>query len=647
MLYSSRAVRTPLTSAHKGKSFEHTAVAGGQRAYCSLVTKGVVDPALIRNIAIIAHVDHGKTTLVDKMLSQCGSRNEAQERAMDSDQLEQERGITIMAKTTTIEYGGHLVNIVDTPGHGDFGGEVERILSLVDAVVLLVDATEGPMAQTKFVLSKALGKGLKPIVVLNKMDRETARAEEVETEVFDLFCELDANDEQLSYTTLYASSRDGWVNEDPKQRGGDVVPLFEAILAGPSPAARCDPNAPFSMLVTNLSYDQHFGKVLWGRAYGGAVAPGDKVKSLTCNGEKVEELAVLKVLGKDGLKNIVLEQAGAGHIFGVAGMANTGVSDTLCALAVEEPLPADPIDPPVLKMTFGVNNSPLSGKEGTKLSAMQIQNRLQLEVQNNVALSMTPMQEVFEVSGRGALQLGILIENMRREGFELSISPPRVIYATSETGKKLEPIEELIIDVDHQYTGTLLEKLSQRKGDLIDVQKGTGKTRIRFHIPSRALIGLREEINADTHGTAAIHHLFHEFQEFKGALDDGRKGAMVSSADGVVTAYALKSIESRGVLFIGAGQTAYEGLIIGENAKKQDIDVNPVRAKQLTNFRASSKDENVRLAPPRQMTLESAIGYVREDELIEVTPKNIRLRKAILNAGARQRAARDKRKAEE
>lgn len=566
---------------------------------------------------------------------------------MDSDQLEQERGITIMAKTTSIQYKDHLVNIVDTPGHGDFGGEVERILSLVDAVVLLVDATEGPMAQTKFVLSKALGKGLKPIVVLNKMDRETARAEEVETEIFDLFVELDANDEQLSYTTLYASSRDGWVTDDPKKRGADVVPLFDAILEGPSPASKCDPDAPFSMLVTNLSYDQHFGKVLWGRAYGGSVAPGDKIKAITCEGTKVEELPVLKVLGKDGLKDVILERAGAGHIFGVAGMQETGVSDTLCDPSVTVPLPADPIDPPVLKMTFGVNNSPLSGKEGTKHSALQIQNRLILETQNNVALTMTPMQDSFEVSGRGALQLGILIENMRREGFELSISPPRVIYMTSETGKKLEPIEELIIDVDHQYTGVLLEKLSQRKGELIDVLKGTGKTRIRFHIPSRALIGLREEINAETHGTAAINHLFHEFQEYKGALDDGRKGAMVSVADGMITGYALKSIEARGVLFVSPGQTAYEGLIIGENAKKQDIDVNPVKAKQLTNFRASSKDENVRLAPPRLMTLESAIGYVREDELIEVTPKSIRLRKSILNMGARQRAVRDKRKAEE
>eukprot|EP00339_Tiarina_fusa_P026063 CAMPEP_0117033446 /NCGR_PEP_ID=MMETSP0472-20121206/23896_1 /TAXON_ID=693140 ORGANISM="Tiarina fusus, Strain LIS" /NCGR_SAMPLE_ID=MMETSP0472 /ASSEMBLY_ACC=CAM_ASM_000603 /LENGTH=602 /DNA_ID=CAMNT_0004742363 /DNA_START=221 /DNA_END=2029 /DNA_ORIENTATION=+ len=595
----------------------------------------------MRNIAIIAHVDHGKTTLVDKILTESGTLSAASgERVMDSDNLEKERGITIMAKNTAIMWGGYQINIVDTPGHSDFGGEVERILGMVDGVVLLVDVLEGPMTQTKFVLSKALKKELPTIVVLNKMDRDSAARSKTESDIFDLFMELGASEDLLNYPTLYASGKSGWVIADPDAPQQGMNDLLKAVIDH-VPAPKVDRNDVFRMLVTTLDYDEHLGKLLVGRVQSGSVKAGDTIKALSYDNKKLEEGTVTKVLSKNGLVNEVIPKGLAGDIVAVAGF-NSNVSSTLCDPSVAEPLHADPIDPPVLSMTFGVNSSPLAGKEGKIFSALHIKERLERETQRNVTITTSTHAERTEevvVSGRGELQLSILIENMRREGFELSISPPQVIMIKGEDNETLEPMEEVIIDVDNEYSGMVLDMMRMRDADLQQMEQGASKTRAVFHATSRSLIGLRSDIANATRGMAVFNHLFHSYVDFEPSQLQIRKGVMVSMAEGQASSYALKPLESRGPLFIGPQAKVYEGMIVGENAKAGDLDVNPVKSKQLTNFRAAGKDENYKLIPPRRMNLEEAIAYVQEDELIEVTPHNIRLRKKILESGARQRAA--------
>jgi GTP-binding protein len=598
----------------------------------------------IRNVAIIAHVDHGKTSLVDKLLTQSGSAAFKGERVMDSNALEQERGITILAKQTSVQYKDYTINIVDTPGHGDFGGEVERIMNMVDGVVMLVDATEGPMTQTKYVLSKALANKLKPIVVLNKMDRDTIRVDQVENELFDLFVALEATDEQLDYVTLYASARQGWAvrkRTDPKE---NMIPLFEAILEQ-VPPPRIDPDAPFAMLVTNLEYDMHLGRLLIGRIRSGSVRPNDVLHGLSREGKELEQSKVLKLLGRRGLERIPLPEGRPGDIVGIAGFSACSVTDTICAPAISVPIPANPIDPPVLSIVISVNDSPLAGREGTKLNSSQLRQRLMRELESNVTIQVVDIgrEASLEVRGRGELQLSILIENMRREGFELSISPPKVIYK-HEQGEVLEPIEEVTLDVASEYSGTIMERLALRKGELQEMKQDGTKSRIIFYCPSRSLVGFRSELNQMCRGSVVLNHLFHSYAPFKGEVETARKGALVSNAAGTTTTYALAALEARGVLFVGPGVDVYMGMIVGENAKKGDMDVNPVRAKQLSNMRTTLKEEAVRLTPPRIITLEEAITYIAEDELVEVTPGHVRLRKEVLDTGLREQMARKKKK---
>jgi len=610
------------------------------RSYANEIDTFNVPVEKIRNIAIIAHVDHGKTTTVDKLLTESKTLElEAGERVMDSDQLEKERGITIMAKNTSVSWNGYHVNIVDTPGHSDFGGEVERILTLVDGVVLLVDVAEGPMTQTKFVLSKALGHKLPAIVVLNKMDRDITNRQVVEDDIFDLFVELGATEEQLSYPTLYASSKAGWVVDDLEKEKQGMHPLLDAII-NHIPPPNVDRSAPFQMLVTNIDYDEHLGKLLIGRIQSGSVRAGDKIKSLKPNGALITEGTVTKVLSRRGVQNYIIEEGTAGNIVSIAGFSSSHVANTLCALSVQEALQADPIDPPVLNMTFGVNTSPISGKEGKIFSALHIRERLEKEAQRNVTINIgieDHRPEEVNVSGRGELQLAILIENMRREGFELAISPPQVILKEID-GVKHEPLEEMIIDVDNEYCGIVMEIMRVRGAELNTMDQGEKKSRVSFFITSRQMIGLRSTLINATRGMATVNHLFHSYIPYTPEGPKSRRGAIISMTDGVATAYALNSIESRGILFIGPQTKIYEGMVIGEHAKAGDIDVNPVRAKQLTNIRAASKDENIKLTPPKRMSLEEAIAFIQDDELIEVTPMNIRIRKKILNTDARLKA---------
>lgn len=602
----------------------------------------------IRNLAIIAHVDHGKTTLVDALFRQSGVYRDNQriaERAMDSNELEKERGITILAKCTSILWEDHRLNIVDTPGHADFGGEVERILSMVDGVLVLVDASEGPMPQTKFVVAKALRLGLKPIVVVNKADKPDARPYEVHEEVFDLFAALDATDEQLDFPTLYASAKEGWAIENLDDPKTDLSPLFNAILKYVS-VAEGDKNAPFSMLVTTLESDAYLGRILTGRILSGKATVNMVVKALGREGNVLEQTRLTKLLAFRGLERLPIQEAEAGDIVAVAGFTKATVADTICALEVTEPIHSQPIDPPTLAMTFCVNDSPYAGKEGKKVTSRMIRDRLMQEAESNVSIKVSETQstDAFEVAGRGELQLGVLIETMRREGFELSIGRPRVLFKTDETtGQTLEPMEEVQIDVDEEFTGIVVEKMGLRKGEMIDMRpSGGGKTRVTFIAPSRGLIGYQGEFMTDTRGTGIMSRLFHSYGPYKGPIGGRRNGVLISNATGSAVTYALGGLDDRGIMFITPGTAVYEGMIVGEHTRDNDLEVNVLKAKQLTNFRVSGKEETIRLTPPRLMTLEQAIAYIENDELVEVTPKSLRLRKALLDPNARKRADREK-----
>lgn len=599
-----------------------------------------------RNIAIIAHVDHGKTTLVDGLLRQSGTFRDNQKVetcVMDSNDLERERGITILSKCTSVQWKDTHINIVDTPGHADFGGEVERILSMVDGVVLLVDSSEGPMPQTKFVLGKALKVGLKPIVVINKADKSDARVDEVLNEIFDLFVSLNASDSQLDFPVLYASGRNGWAVKEMDDEKKDLTPLFELILSY-VPEPSCEPEKPFSMLATTLEADKFIGRVLTGKVHSGKVHVNDAVKVINAEGE-VERIRISKILAYEGLNRISKDEAEAGDIIAIAGVSKGTVADTICALEVSEHIHAQPIDPPTLAMTFSVNDSPLAGREGDKVTSRVIWDRLCKEAEGNIALriSQTDSTDSFEVAGRGELQLGVLIETMRREGFELSISRPRVLMKKDENGQLLEPIEEVVVDVDEEFSGVVVEKLGQKRAELIEMipsQVGN-KVRLIFHAPSRGLIGYHSEFLTDTRGTGIMNRLFFAYEPYKGDMDSRRNGVLISSEDGTAIAYSLWKLQDRGPMFIDSGVPVYVGMIIGEHTKTNDLEVNPTKAKQLTNIRASGKDESIDLIPPRKLSLEQGLSYIQGDELLEVTPKTLRLRKRVLDPIARKRAKPD------
>ncbi|MFP6712086.1 MAG: translational GTPase TypA [Rhodospirillales bacterium] len=597
----------------------------------------------LRNIAIIAHVDHSKTTLVDCLLKQSGifrENQQVQERAMDSNELERERGITILAKCTSVEHDGSRINIVDTPGHADFGGEVERILSMVDGVVLLVDAAEGPMPQTKFVLGKALDLGLRPMVLINKVDRPDQRANEVLDEIFDLFAAMDADEYQLDFPHLYSSAKQGWAAVEPEGPKENMDPLFDLILSH-VPEPNVDPNGEFAMLATTLQADPYLGRILTGKITSGKIVCNMAIRALDRDGNVIEEGRASQLLAFRGLERVPIDQAEAGDIVAIAGLANATVADTICAPSVTEAIDSQPIDPPTLSMGFSVNDSPLAGTEGSKVTSRIILDRLTSEAEGNVALHITTTNDSnsFEVAGRGELQLAVLIETMRREGFELTISRPRVVYRDDpETGQRLEPIEEVVIDVDEEYSGTVVEKLSARKGEMLEMKSsGSGKQRLIFHVPSRALIGYHGEFLTDTRGTGIMNRLFHGYAPYKGPIDRRRNGTLISLGDGKAIAYALWNLEDRGPMFIDPGDKVYAGMIIGEHSRGNDLEVNPLKGKQLTNIRTSSKDEAVALTTPIEMGLDKAIAYITEDELVEVTPKSIRLRKRYLDIHERKR----------
>ncbi len=602
----------------------------------------------LRNVAIIAHVDHGKTTLVDQLFRQSGTFRDNQrveERAMDSNDLEKERGITILAKPTSVEWEGTRINIVDTPGHADFGGEVERILSMVDGVILLVDSSEGAMPQTKFVTGKALKLGLRPIVVVNKIDRPDERIQEVLDEVFDLFVSLDATDEQLDFPVLYASGRNGYANEDSSLREGTLRPLFQKIVDHvPPPSLEVD--APFTFLVTLLDRDNFLGRILTGRVQSGTVKVNQPIHALDMNGKVIETGRASKIMTFQGLERVPTDEAKAGDIISLAGLTVATVSNTISDTSVSEAIQAQPIDPPTLSMRFAVNDSPMAGREGSKVTSRMIRDRLEREAESNVAIKVTESddRDSFEVAGRGELQLGVLIETMRREGFELGISRPRVLFGEDENGKKTEPYETVVIDVDDEFSGTVVDKMNQRKGEMTDMRpSGGGKTRITFSAPSRGLIGYHGEFLSDTRGTGIMNRLFEKYGPHKGNIEGRKNGVLISNGNGEAQSYALGPLEERGILFVGHGEALYEGMIVGENAKTDDLEVNPMKAKQLTNFRASGgKDDAVRLTPPKKMTLEQAIAYIDDDEMVEVTPTKIRLRKRHLDPHERKKASRAK-----
>lgn len=597
----------------------------------------------MRNIAIIAHVDHGKTTLVDGLLKQSGTFRDNQKVetcVMDSNDLERERGITILSKCTSVNWNGTHINIVDTPGHADFGGEVERILSMVDGVVLLVDSSEGPMPQTKFVLGKALKLGLCPIVVINKADKADARCDDVLNEVFDLFVSLNATDKQLDFPVLYASGRNGWAVKELEDEKKDLSPLFELICSYfPEPA--CDPDKPFSMLATTLEADKFIGRLLTGKIQSGTLHVNDTVKVLNGDSKEIERVRISKILAYRGLNREALEEAHAGDIVAVAGVVKGTVADTLCAFDVNEAIHAQPIDPPTLAMTFSINDSPLAGREGDKVTSRMIWDRLCKEAEGNIALkiSRTDSSDSFEVAGRGELQLGVLIETMRREGFELSISRPRVLMKRDENNQLMEPVEEVVVDVDEEFSGTVVEKMGQRRAEMTEMipsQVGN-KVRLIFNAPSRGLIGYHSEFLTDTRGTGVMNRIFKCYEPYKGEIDSRRNGVLISSESGTAIAYSLWKLQDRGPMFIDSGVPVYVGMIIGEHTKPNDLEVNPCKAKQLTNIRAAGKDEAIDLIPPRKLTLEQGLSYIQEDELLEVTPKTLRLRKRILDPIARRR----------
>jgi GTP-binding protein len=601
----------------------------------------------IRNIAIIAHVDHGKTTLVDRLLQQSGVYRENQrqvERAMDSNDLERERGITILAKAASVEWKGTRINIVDTPGHADFGGEVERILNMVDGALVLVDAAEGPLPQTKFVVSKALKMGLKPIVVINKVDRSDARPVEVINEVFDLFAALDATDEQLDFPILYGSAKQGWMAEKldgPQDQG--MQPLFDLVLSHVQPPHVED--GPFRLLGTIIEANNYLGRIITGRITSGSVKPNQAVKVLDRDGKLIESGRITKVLAFRGLERTGVEEAEAGDIVALAGLPNATVAMTICDPSVETPIPAQPIDPPTLAMTFRVNDSPLAGTEGTKVTGRMIRDRLLREAEGNVALRVRESddKDAMEVAGRGELQLGILIETMRREGFELSVSRPKVLLRTDDKGELEEPIEEVVIDVDEEHTGVVVQKMSERKAELVEMKpSGGGRTRMVFYAPTRGLIGYQGELLTDTRGTAIMNRLFHGYAAHKGPIQGRRNGVLISNDQGEAVAYALWNLEDRGPMMIEPGWKVYKGMIVGEHTRDNDLVINVLKGKQLTNIRTTSKDEAVRLTPPIRMTLEKALAYIEDDELVEVTPTSIRLRKKLLDETDRKRADRAK-----
>lgn len=597
----------------------------------------------IRNIAIIAHVDHGKTTLVDNLLKQSGTfgaNEKIDERLMDCNDIEKERGITILAKTTSITHGGIKYNIVDTPGHADFGGEVERVLSMVDGAILLVDASEGPMPQTKFVLSKALKIGLKPIVVINKVDRPDRRIDEVLNEIFDLFVSLEATDEQLDFPVLYAVGRAGWAALEAETTGVDLEPMFE-IIKKHVPRPNVDLDAPFSMLASILTADAYVGKILIGKVYSGTAKVGTSVKSMSLDGKVVETTKLTKLFGFKGIERMPIDVAEAGDIVAIAGVKSTSVSDTICAPEVEHPIPSTPVDPPTMAITISANTSPLAGTEGTKLTSRMILERLKKEAESNVAITLKISEtgESFEIGGRGELQLGVLIENMRREGFELSVSRPRVLYRRTEKDELLEPIEEVVIDVDEEYSGTVVEKLSIRKGEMRDMRPSSGgKTRMLFLVPSRGLIGYESEFKRDTRGSGVLNRIFFEYQPYKGEIVGRRNGALISNSAGEAVAFALWNLEERGIMFVSPKTKLYQGMIVGEHNRDNDLEVNPVKGKELTNMRASGSDDAIKLTPAKTFSLEETLSYIRDDELVEVTPQSIRLRKRFLNPNDRKRA---------
>jgi GTP-binding protein len=602
----------------------------------------------LRNIAIIAHVDHGKTTLIDRLLAQSGTFRDNQriaERAMDSSDLERERGITILAKVTSLLWKDRRINIVDTPGHADFGGEVERILNMVDGAVLLVDAAEGPMPQTKFVLSKALEIGLKPIVLVNKIDRPDERHIEVVNEVFDLFAALDATDEQLDFPILYGSAKQGWIASEPQGPKESMGPLFDLIQSHVPPPPI--DHGPFRMLVTTIESNPFLGRVLTGRIRSGSARPNQAVKALSRDGVLIEQGRISKLLAFRGLERLAVEEAHAGDIIAISGLTTATVADTIGDPSITGPIAAQPIDPPTLTMTFRINDGPFAGQEGDKVQSRVIRERLLREAEGNIALRVTPSQtetDAFEVAGRGELQLGILIETMRREGFELTVGRPRVVMRLEDvTGQKLEPVEEVIIDVDLAYTGVVVQKLSERRAELKDMRpSGTGRQRVVFHAPTRGLIGYQSELLSDTRGTAIMNRLFHSYEPYLGEIPTRHTGALLSNAEGEAVAYALFNLQDRGPIFIEPGTRVYAGMIVGEHTRGNDLEVNVLKGKKLTNIRAAGKDDAVLLTPPIRMSLEKALAYIADDELVEVTPQSIRLRKKILDSHERKRSERQR-----
>lgn len=610
------------------------------------------DPSNIRNIAIIAHVDHGKTTLIDNILKQSGSFRENQaveERVMDSNDLEKERGITILAKCTAIDWEGTRINIIDTPGHADFGGEVERVLSMADGVILLTDAAEGPLPQTKFVLGKALKLGIHPIVMVNKVDRADARPDEVLNEIFDLFVSLDASDSQLDFPVLYASGRDGWCAKSLDAPRENLHPLLELVLEH-VPAPKVDLDAPFTMLATLLSSDPFLGRVLTGKVYSGRPKVNMTVKSIDLENKLVENFRLTKLFAYRGIDRVPVNEAVAGDIICIAGMTKTSVADTICDPSVSDAIHAQKVDPPTMAVTITVNDSPYAGTEGKKLTSTMIRERLMAEAETNVAIRVTESagRDAFELAGRGELQLGVLIETMRREGFELSVSRPRVLFQKDENGQTMEPYEEVICDVDEVYSGSVVEKMSQRKAELRDMRpSGAGKTRITFLAPSRGLIGYQSQFLTDTRGTGLMNRLFHSYGPYKGDIPARRNGALISTDKGEAVAYAIFNLQDRGIMFIGHGDKVYEGMVVGEHSRENDLDINVLKGKKLTNVRASGADEAVVLVPPKKMTLEEMMSYINDDELVEVTPKSLRLRKRYLTSNEREIAKKQAKKAAE
>lgn len=598
----------------------------------------------LHNIAIIAHVDHGKTTLVDSLLKQGGSFRENQhvdERVMDSGDLEKERGITILAKCTAVDWKDARVNIIDTPGHADFGGEVERILDMADGVILLVDSAEGPLPQTKFVLGKALKQGMRPIVVINKIDRADAEPDRVLNDVFDLFVSLDANDDQLDFPVFYASGRDGWAVKNLDDERKDLSPLMDTILTHvPSPDVK--PDAPFSMVATMLTSDPFLGRILIGRVASGTAKINASIKALDLNGKLVEQGRLTKLLSFQGINRVPVDRVEAGDIVCIAGLSKATVSNTICDPAVTVPLQSTPIDPPTMAITVAVNDSPLAGTEGKKVTSTLIRDRLMAEAETNVAITVgeSAQKDAFEVGGRGELQLGVLIETMRRDGFELSVSRPRVLMK-EENGQKLEPIEEITVDVDEEYASSVIDKMNKRKAEMIDMRtSANGKTRIIFHAPSRGLIGYQSQFLTDTRGTGVMNRIFHSYAPYKGDIPQRHNGALISTEDGQAVAYAIFNLQDRGVMFIGHQDKVYQGMIVGEHNRDNDLEINVLKGKKLTNMRASGSDEAVVLVPPRKMSLEEMISYINDDELVEVTPKSLRLRKKFLLSHERKKYAR-------